>query len=72
MFSTIILQYYVQYGIIFFGGGCIKPIDYKEGVVITATELKQNLGKYLDFVEQQQNDLVITKMAERFASLLLM
>lgn len=50
----------------------MKPIDYKEGVVITATELKQNLGKYLDFVEQQQNDLVITKMAERFASLLLM
>ncbi|MDD2235526.1 MAG: type II toxin-antitoxin system prevent-host-death family antitoxin, partial [Desulfitobacteriaceae bacterium] len=32
----------------------------KEGSVITATELKQNLGKYLDFVEEQ-NDVVITK-----------
>ena len=25
----------------------------QEGVVITATEQKQNLGKYLDFVTQQ-------------------
>ena len=38
----------------------MKPIDYKEGVVITATELKQNLGKYLDFVEQQ-NEVIVTK-----------
>jgi len=38
----------------------VNSINYKEGVVITATELKQNLGKYLDFVEQK-NDVVITK-----------
>ena len=46
----------------------MKPIDYKEGVVITAIELKQNLGKYLDFVEQQ-NDVVITKNGKKICRL---
>ncbi|MDO9579671.1 MAG: type II toxin-antitoxin system Phd/YefM family antitoxin [Bacteroidales bacterium] len=46
----------------------MKSINYKEGVVITATELKQNLGKYLDFVEQQ-NDVVITKNGSKIARL---
>jgi len=46
----------------------VKMINYKEGVVITATELKQNLGKYLDFVEQQ-NDVVITKNGSKIARL---
>ena len=49
----------------------MNPADSKDTVVITATELKQNLGKYLDFVEQQ-NEAVITKMAKKFAGLLLM
>ena len=40
----------------------------KEGSVITATELKQNLGKYLDFVEAQ-NDVVITKNGVKIARL---
>ena len=40
----------------------------KEGSVITATELKQNLGKYLDFVEEQ-NDVVITKNGVKIARL---
>lgn len=42
---------------------------YKEGVVITATELKKNLGKYLDYVEDQQNDVVITKNGGKTARL---
>lgn len=46
----------------------MKSIGYKEGVVITATELKQNLGKYLDFVEEQ-NDVVITKNGNKTARL---
>lgn len=46
----------------------VKSIDYKEGIVITATELKQNLGKFLDFVEQQ-NDVVITKNGKKVARL---
>ncbi len=46
----------------------MKPINYREGVVITATELKQNLGKYLDYVEQQ-NDVVITKNGNKIARL---
>jgi len=41
----------------------------KKGVVITATELKQNLGKYLDYVEEQQNDVVITKNGSKTARL---
>lgn len=36
--------------------------------VITATELKQNLGKYLDFVERQ-NEVVITKNGRKIARL---
>ncbi len=40
----------------------------KEGSVVTATELKQNLGKYLDFVEEQ-NEVVITKNGNKIARL---
>jgi prevent-host-death family protein len=46
----------------------MQSIEYKEGVVISATELKQNLGKYLDFVEEQ-NDVVITKNGGKIARL---
>lgn len=46
----------------------MKPVVYKEGVVITATELKQSFGKYLDFVEEQ-NDVVITKNGRKVARL---
>jgi len=45
-----------------------QPINYREGVVITATELKQNLGKYMDYVEQK-NDVVITKNGAKIARL---
>jgi prevent-host-death family protein len=40
----------------------------KEGTVITATELKKNLGKYLDYVENN-NDLVISKNGQKIARL---
>jgi len=43
-------------------------VNYQEGVTITATELKQNLGKYLEYVEQQ-NDVVITKNGSKIARL---
>ncbi len=46
----------------------MKFENYKEGVVVTATELKQNFGKYLDFVEEQ-NDLVIMKNGNKIARL---
>ncbi|NLA25756.1 MAG: type II toxin-antitoxin system Phd/YefM family antitoxin [Firmicutes bacterium] len=46
----------------------MKPVVCKEGVVITATELKQSFGKYLDFVEEQ-NDVVITKNGRKVARL---
>ncbi len=46
----------------------MKSFNDREGVVITATELKQNLGKYLDYVEQQ-NDVVITKNGNKIARL---
>ena len=46
----------------------MKPLNYNEGVVVTATELKQNFGKYLDFVEEQ-NDIVITKNGNKVARL---
>jgi prevent-host-death family protein len=46
----------------------MQSIKYQEGVVITATELKQNLGKYLDLVESQ-NDVVITKNGAKVARL---
>lgn len=42
---------------------------YKEGIVITATELKQNLGKHLDYVCENQNDVVITKNGNKIARL---
>lgn len=47
----------------------MTSIKYKEGVVVTATELKQNLGRYLDYVEEQQNDVVITKNGSKTARL---
>lgn len=43
-------------------------MNYREGVVITATELKQNLGKYMEYVEEQ-NDVVITKNGSKIARL---
>ena len=46
----------------------MQSIEHKEGVAISATELKQNLGKYLDFVEEQ-NDVVITKNGNKIARL---
>lgn len=46
----------------------MKPVVYQEGVVVTATELKQGFGKYLDFVEEQ-NDVVITKNGRKVARL---
>lgn len=46
----------------------MTTFNYREGVVITATELKQNLGKYMDYVEQQ-NDVVITKNGNKIARL---
>lgn len=46
----------------------MKSIKYKEGIVITATELKQNLRKYMVCVEQQ-NDVVITKNGNKIARL---
>lgn len=46
----------------------MQRIEYKEGIVITATELKQNLGKYLDIVEEL-NDVVITKNGKKTARL---
>ncbi len=46
----------------------MKSVKYQEGVAITATELKQNLGKYLDMVEEL-NDVVITKNGNKIARL---
>ncbi len=46
----------------------MKPTDYKEGMVVTATELKQNFGKYLERVEEQ-NEVVITKNGHKIARL---
>ncbi len=46
----------------------MKSFNYREGVVITATELKQNLGKYMDYVEEQ-NEVVITKNGNKIARL---
>ncbi len=44
----------------------MKPIHYKEGIVITATEFKKNFGKYMNWVEQQ-TDVVITKNGRKVA-----
>ena len=46
----------------------MKPINCIEGVVITATELKQSFGRYMDFVEEQ-NEVVITKNGKKIARL---
>lgn len=46
----------------------MKSINYKEGIVVTATELKKNLGKYMSYIEQQ-TDVVITKNGRKFARL---
>ncbi len=46
----------------------MDKLKYQEGVVVTATGLKQNLGKYMDLVEQQ-NDVVITKNGAKIARL---
>ncbi len=46
----------------------MSSLNYREGVVITATELKQSLGKYMDYVEAQ-NDVVITKNGNKIARL---
>lgn len=46
----------------------MTKINYREGVVVTATELKRNFGKYMDHVEQQ-NDVVITKNGHKTARL---
>ena len=43
-------------------------MEYREGIVITATELKKNLGKYLETVENQQ-DIIITKNNNKVARL---
>jgi prevent-host-death family protein len=43
-------------------------MKYKESVAVTATDFKQNLGKYMDFVEEQ-NDVVITKNGKKVARL---
>lgn len=43
-------------------------MDLKDGGVITATEFKQNLGKYLALVEEQ-NEVVITKNGNKIARL---
>lgn len=46
----------------------MKDISYKKGITVTATELKQNLGKYLDYV-CEQNDVVIKKNGNKIARL---
>ena len=43
-------------------------VNYREGVVVSATELKQQFGKYMAHVEQQ-NDVVITKNGHKVARL---
>lgn len=46
----------------------MKSINYQEGITVTATELKKNFGKYMDYVERQ-NDVVITKNGKKTARL---
>lgn len=46
----------------------MASINYREGIVVTATEFKQNFGKYLESAEQQ-NDVVITKNGNKIARL---
>ena len=47
----------------------MKKGNYKKSPVITATELKQGLGKYLSFVGEEQNDVIITKNGKKIARL---
>lgn len=42
--------------------------DYQKSVVVSATELKQNFGKYMDHVETQ-NEVIITKNGKKTARL---
>lgn len=46
----------------------MPKIEHREGLVITVTELKQNLGKYIEHVEGQ-DDVVITKNGHKVARL---
>jgi len=46
----------------------VEPINYDQEIVVTATELKQNLGKYLGHAEAQ-NDVVVTKNGKKVARL---
>ena len=46
----------------------MKPNDYKGETVVTATEFKQNFGKYLNHAKEQ-NDVVITKNGKKVARL---
>lgn len=68
MASHIIIVFFAQINIIIVRGDFMKSTNYKEGIVVTATEIKQNFGKYLDCVEQQ-NDVVITKNGSKIARL---
>lgn len=45
----------------------MKSTKYQQGVVITATEFKQNLGKYMEYVVDNQTDVVITKNGSKIA-----
>ncbi len=42
---------------------------FGDALVVSATELKQNFGKYMDYVEQQDDDVVITKNGSKVARL---
>lgn len=46
----------------------MAPIIYAEGIIVTATEFKQNFGKYLECADQN-NDVVITKNGNKIARL---
>ncbi len=47
----------------------MASINYKEGITVTATELKQNFGKYMSYVVKQQDDVVVTKNGAKAARL---
>lgn len=46
----------------------MPKIQFREGLVVSVTELKQNLGKYIQHVEGQ-DDVVITKNGRKVARL---
>jgi prevent-host-death family protein len=46
----------------------MESMNDQKTVMITATELKQNLGKYMDYVELQ-NEVIITKNGRKIARL---